>query len=145
MHGRNFEKTAVEVYLASKAEQGNPVKVRECGFSLHPAFRFLGASPDRVVFDASATPRYGLLEVKCPHSAFNASETVHQAAATRSEFCCTVLNGQVRLKRNHAYYYQVQGQMAITGAVWCDFFVWIGSSTHLERVFADKKFWASDV
>ena len=145
VHGRNFEKTAVEVYLASKAEQGNPVKVRECGVSLHPAFRFLGASPDRVVFDASATPRYGLLEVKCPHSAFNASETVHQAAATRSEFCCTVLNGQVRLKRNHAYYYQVQGQMAITGAVWCDFFVWIGSSTHLERVFADKEFWASDV
>ena len=72
-----------------------------------------------------------------PFSAYRDGLTVEQASQ-RADFCCTLVDGQVKLKKDHAYYYQVQGQLAITGARWCDFFIWIGTSVHLERVYADE-------
>ena len=33
-----------------------------------------------------------------------------------ASFCCVLENGSPRLKRNHEYYYQVQGQLAVTGS-----------------------------
>ena len=39
-------------------------------------------------------------------------------------FFSEAVNGQCKLKRNHAYYTQVQGQMGSTGASWCDFTVY---------------------
>ena len=37
----------------------------------------------------------------------------------------------------------MQGQLAITGAKWCDFFVWLGKCSYLERIFADEELWHS--
>ena len=139
-HGREFEQVAVDSYVSLKATDGTPVEVKECGIALHTTYRYLGASPDRVVFDRREKPRFGLLEVKCPFSAYRDGLTVEQASQ-RADFCCTLVDGQVKLKKDHAYYYQVQGQLAITGARWCDFFIWIGTSVHLERVYADEQFW----
>lgn len=34
----------------------------------------------------------------------------------------------ITLKQNHLYYYQVQGTMAIVGALGCDFIVWTPKS-----------------
>lgn len=87
MHGRVQEGSAVKTYVASKSEQGSPVSVRACGIVLQPTFRFLVASPDRVVYDASAGPQHGLLEVKCPYSPFIAGQTVTEAACARPDFC----------------------------------------------------------
>ena len=144
MHGRCHEKTAVDAYTAIKSEQGNSVEVRECGIVLHTAFRYLGASPDRLVLDTSAKPKYGLLEVKCPHAAFTMSQTVLQAVTSQADFCYQLNDGELCLRKNHAYFYQIQGQMALTGTEWCDFFIWIGNSTHLERIYFQEDIWARD-
>ena len=46
-----------------------------------------------------------------------------------------------RLKRDHAYYAQVQGQMGVTGAQWCDFIVYTSKGMHVERIAFDPNYW----
>ena len=48
------------------------------------------------------------------------------------------------LKKKHKHYYQIQGQMAITGTKWCDFIVYTFKGLHIERIYFDDVFW-SDV
>ena len=38
-----------------------------CGLVIHPEMPWLGASPDGLVYDPSATPPFGLVEIKCPN------------------------------------------------------------------------------
>ena len=45
-----------------------------------------------------------------------------------------------RLKTEHAYYAQVQGQMGVTGAQWCDFVVYTKRGLYVERVSLDVEF-----
>ena len=40
----------------------------------------------------------------------------------------------------HNYYYQVMGQMLLTGCEWADFYVYGKSDFHLERVRLDADF-----
>ena len=47
------------------------------------------------------------------------------------------------LNRNHKHYAQVQGDMAIFGLPWCDFFVWTSAEENnfiIERVYFDQDF-----
>ncbi|XDV17037.1 hypothetical protein PO909_016488 [Leuciscus waleckii] len=86
------------------------VNVSPCGFVVHPDASYLGASPDAKVFDPNADPCFGLAEVKCP-DVTTVSEVGH----------IKIVNGQATLKKSHKYYWQVQGQLAVTGLSWCDF------------------------
>ena len=56
-------------------------------------------------------------------------------------YCYIDDDNNIRLHSNHRYFYQVQGTMAITGASFCDFIVWIPKS--LERVVIkfDQQLW----
>lgn len=51
------------------------------------------------------------------------------------------------LKKNHAYYNQVQGQVALTGYMWCNSAIWMegkdGSAAHIdvEHISFDESFW----
>lgn len=51
-------------------------------------------------------------------------------------------NNVFRLKYDHDYYYQVQGQMLLTGLRWADFVVCIDKSNEitLDRVIFDPQF-----
>lgn len=144
-HGRQFEPVAREAYMKEKSTPGAEVRVQLCGVVLHPSFRYLGASPDGLVYDSTASQKYGLLEIKCPYAAYCKSWTVEQACALQAEFSCELIDGKARLRRHHAYYYQVQGQMAVCRAPWCDFFLWLGTSTVLERIYFDEQFWADEL
>lgn len=75
----------------------------------------LGASPDGLV-GAS-----GLLEVKCPYSQRNA--TIAEAVS-EPKFCVGVERQGYALKKSHAYWHQVQGQLHLTGRDVCYFVVW---------------------
>ena len=46
-----------------------------------------------------------------------------------------------KLKRTHAYYAQVQGQMGCTGAQWCDFLVYTKKGMSIERIAFDRGSW----
>ena len=50
---------------------------------------------------------------------------------------------QCRLKRDHAYYYQVQGQMGVTGAKWCYFIVYTSKGIYIERIAFGPVYWGN--
>ena len=117
--GQQHEVDALEVYQKSI---GSMFMVEETGIYISDC-GFLGASPDGIVKDHSGHI-VRLVEVKCPYKGRN--KTLKQMYDDNS-FCCSLVNGYPTLKQNHDYYYQVQGQMAITGVHTCDFVVWTPS------------------
>ncbi|KAM7289419.1 uncharacterized protein ISCGN_029548 [Ixodes scapularis] len=138
-YGRTHEGTAVSAYASLMAAFDTPVEIRETGLHIHPECSFIAASPDRIVRKDNEE---GLLEVKCPASKIGLTP---MEACKDKKFCCEVVDGVVRLKKTHAYFYQVQGQMAVTGHQWCDFVFWtnnttVANSTHVETIAFDKKF-----
>ncbi|KAM7281352.1 uncharacterized protein ISCGN_006295 [Ixodes scapularis] len=138
-YGRTHEGTAVSAYASLMAAFDTPVEIRETGLHIHPECSFIAASPDRIVRKDNEE---GLLEVKCPASKIGLTP---MEACKDKKFCCEVVDGLVRLKKTHAYFYQVQGQMAVTGHQWCDFVFWtnnttVANSTHVETIAFDKKF-----
>ncbi|RYF29591.1 MAG: exonuclease [Chloroflexi bacterium] len=70
-------------------------EVQECGFYAHQSLQ-AGASPDGLVGDD------GLIEIKCPNTA-------------------THIDTLKRQDIPYQYYWQVMGQLWITGRKWCDF------------------------
>lgn len=45
------------------------------------------------------------------------------------------------LDREHEYFYQVQAQLHISQADYCDFIVWTPHDMFVERVIPDNAFW----
>ena len=144
-HGRVHEKDAVASYAADKTNSGTPVRIRDCGLAVSTDYQYIGASPDGVVFNKSANPHFGLLKVKCPYSAFTKSQSGKDAATQEKGFCLEAASGSPRLRKDHPYYWQVQGQLAVTGMQWCDFVVWIGESLFIQRAHYDSDLWLATI
>ena len=100
--------TATEPQARMAYEAHTGLFVEEKGFIDHPTIEGFGCSPDGVVGETlhskhnSITPMTGLIEIKCPNTA-NHIETVLENKAPSK------------------YIPQMQCQMAVTGAKWCDF------------------------
>lgn len=143
-YGIDNEPVAVSAYVTFMACQGRNIAVEETGLHVHKDYSYIAVSPDRIVFEGSDQ---GLLEVKCPRSKKGMTPA---EACNSDDFCCHIVDGSVVLKETHAYYFQVQGQMAVVGAQWCDFVVWTNNgplwqSISVERVPFDKGFWEKDI
>lgn len=68
-----------------------------------------------------------MVEIKCPN--------------VKSYIDCSSLqmsNGAFQLKKSHAYFWQIQGQLLISGLEWCDFFVWAEEDFFVQRLQSDK-------
>ena len=138
-HGIKYEPIALREYEKHMHKIGHPVKVEKSGFFESPKFFFLGCSPDGKVVDSVSQDQFGLAEVKCPSSKFDVTP---EEACSDPSFCLELVNGSPRLKRNHEYYDQIQGQMALTGARWCDFVVYTSRGLNIERIPFDKERWS---
>ena len=115
--GQQHESDALESYRTTLA---NGYTLNEAGIFICDC-GYLGASPDGVVKDCNNKPTR-LVEVKCPYKARNKSV---EELYTDPSFCiCVDENRKPQLKTNHDYFFQVQGQMAVTGIHTCDFVVW---------------------
>ena len=63
-------------------------------------------------------------------------------ACADKTFCLEITdNGVAKLKKGHEYYDQVQGQMALTGAKWCDFVVYTNLGLNIDRIYFDPNHW----
>ena len=78
-----------------------------CGFVIHPDAPWLGSSRDGIIFDLTESPPFGLIEVKCS----NAKSQVDYSYLRMQ-------SGTLKLKMSHSYYWQVQGQLLVTGMEW---------------------------
>ena len=82
------------------------------------------------------------MEVKCPYKYRNSTP---EEASQNEDFCLEKINIVLQLKRNHGYFHQVQGQLAICGLNWCDFVVYTTQGMHVERIKFDSNFWAIEM
>jgi len=86
--------TEPQARVAYEVKTGNFVD--QVAFVDHPTISGFGCSPDGLVGDS------GLIEIKCPNSATHWSYIKANAPPNK-------------------YFIQMQAQMAVTGAKWCDF------------------------
>lgn len=102
--------------------------VTECGLFVDKEHPFLCTSPDGLVGED------GLIEIKCPFTAKDASVLDGDALKVVG-----IQNGQ--LKPIHKYFHQIQGQLNITQRKWCDLVVWCLNDVKIFRIERDLKFW----
>ncbi|KAL1442655.1 hypothetical protein MTO96_030680 [Rhipicephalus appendiculatus] len=96
----------------------------------------LGASPDGLVWDRGISD-YSLLEVKTLAKAMEEGLSVEEAIKQkRALFLKTG-----KLSHRHKYFYQIQGQLGITGMQWCDLIVESGRDLYIERIEFDAHVW----
>ena len=83
----------------------------------------LGASPDGLILDDSATNVKGIIEVKCLKTFRGRSieQIIQQKLQDLSRQCFKVVDNKTLLKTSHSYYNQIQLQLLVTEAEYCDF------------------------
>ena len=131
-YGIQNEPVARESYLSYMHGLGHTdLTVEQTGLIVKKDKVFIGASPDGLVHCPCCTPSHGILEIKCPLSiAHSDPRSTPPAYLTRQD-------GQLSLKKNHSYYSQIQLQLAVKEAAWCDFYVFTKMGQHMERIFPD--------
>ena len=118
----------MEPEVAAEYSQLMNVNFSPCGLVIHLSTPWLASSPDGIVFDPNEYPQFGLVEFKCPN--------VHNFVD------CKYLKmevGSPQLKKSHSYYWQVQGQLLITGMQWCDFVVWAQEDYVVQRIYVEPE------
>lgn len=125
--GRENEKRAYQAYKLFAEQNHADFKISECGLFVQKETPYLAASPDAVV--ACSCCGEGLLEIKCPFKHRNVSP--QDAASSDSKFC---LDKKLRLKVNHNYFYQVQGQILVTKKKFCDLIIWTTKGYAITRI-----------
>ncbi|KAG0416489.1 hypothetical protein HPB47_006388, partial [Ixodes persulcatus] len=101
-YGIMNEPLAAKRYEEVLRSMGHDVTITSCGLLVNPAFPWLGASPDRIVYDPEEAS-YGVVEIKCPYSL---RETKGAELAGLS-FYSKLSDSGPRLDRDNHYYSQV--------------------------------------
>uniref|UniRef100_A0A7M5VBF9 YqaJ viral recombinase domain-containing protein n=2 Tax=Clytia hemisphaerica TaxID=252671 RepID=A0A7M5VBF9_9CNID len=134
-HGNNLEERARRRYRHIMKSKHRKFEVKEAGLFLFEKHPFVGGSPDGLV--SCVCCGEGVLEIKCP---FNVRDSVpsHENVAYLVKNDTT---GLVNLKRNHNYFFQIQGQLGVTGRKYCDFFVYTRHGEYMERIKFEPTLW----
>ena len=82
-----------------------------------------------------------LVEVKCPFRCRD--QSLEQVARTDHTFFLRLSSGQLQLKKDHDYYYQIQGMLNMLRIESCVFGVWTPRQLHWEIVVRDQELWTS--
>ena len=107
--GRQNEKVALK-----KFQDSTQFTVEQAGLHINPRWPYLGASPDGLLDDGES-----IVEVKCPFSS-----RAQPITTVTVPFLEMGEDGELKLKENHIYYAQVQGQMLVTDRIFCKFIVY---------------------
>ena len=131
-HEKSMEPHAIQKFISKNKRLHKNFNVSEIGLVLMEENPFIAASPDSNV--GCCCCRSGLLEVKCP-SSIKREKPSHE----NLNFLTLRENDKATLKQNHPYFYQLQGQMGVTGKNHCDVFVYTHFETH-QRITLNLKF-----
>ncbi|KAL4512608.1 hypothetical protein ABPG72_020445 [Tetrahymena utriculariae] len=136
-YGNNFEAVAREKYIENmQAKFGPNFTVKEFGLIVDKNYNWIAGSPDGIVYENNNP--IGCIEIKCPFSIKDKkiSQYFHLTKFLEHD----KQKNQIRLKRNHNYYYQCQGIMYLSQLNWCDFVVFTQVDIKIERIEFDKVF-----
>lgn len=109
--------------------------IHDCGLVVNPSFSYLAASPDGKICMNNET---GVLEIKCPYSARDL--TILDAVQSIPNFCLKLVDGSLALPKSHEYFYQIQGQLMVTGALFCIFVLYTKKDFYVEKIPVDIEF-----
>nr|XP_022911115.1 uncharacterized protein LOC111422121 [Onthophagus taurus] len=135
-HGRNNEGIALR-----QLEVQENVKIKKCGLFVDSQYCFLGATPDGLVGDDL------VVEVKCPFSAYKTcpEEAIKQKKINFWTFNAT--SNTFDINKKDKWFYQIQGQLQITGRKGCLFAIWTGHNIPMKVAYIrrDKQFWRTNM
>ena len=118
IYGRENESKVAQLYVDKKhGEENTELNIKEVGLCVNPFLPHLGASLDRMVYDPKSSSKFGRLEEKtCPKAgSLNLSvEGSLGHPAFKSGHFLVQKGNRIILNPTHIYYYQVQGQLALT-------------------------------
>ena len=140
--GLSKEPEIIEEYLITMKETGHKgIEVKKSGLVVSVSHGFLASSPDGLVHDPSHESAEGMLEIK--YIQMKEGETLNDAL-TRKRICVCD-NGELKVNRNHQYFYEIQHQMHVAVRSWDDLVVKGSLSTDLfiQRIEFDASFWAT--
>ncbi|XP_077511978.1 uncharacterized protein LOC144122877 [Amblyomma americanum] len=137
-YGITNQQPAVQRYVAVMKARGHDVEDFRSGLVVDPSYTWLGASPNKLLFDPCEIPSHGLLEVKCPYSSKGKTpDDMGDGHCLQKDSM-----GVFRLDRRHEYYYQVLGQMALSGLSRTDFVVFSDQFLIIDRAKFSAEDWA---
>ncbi|CAI6355909.1 unnamed protein product [Macrosiphum euphorbiae] len=124
----------IEPLARSSFEALLQVSVQLCGLFIDREYPYLAASPDGLVGE------HFVLEIKCPYAA---KDTISAIEAMEKKLLpyCSVKEGKIVLKKDHAYYFQVIGQLRITQRNLCYFVIYTKNWMNVEEIHFDISFW----
>ncbi|CAI6376417.1 unnamed protein product [Macrosiphum euphorbiae] len=109
--------------------------IQTCGLIIDEDYPFFGASPDGLIGNDS------IIEVKCPYSAKD-YPTVEEAIKDKKiKFLKLNERGEISLKKDDNYFYQIIGQLRISKRDICHFIVYSHNWQHVEIIKYDPQFW----
>ncbi|KAH7979717.1 hypothetical protein HPB49_010687 [Dermacentor silvarum] len=114
--GLRKEDIARNQYVAEASSQHKEFVCNKSGLHISSHEPHMAASPDGLI--SCACCQDGVLEIKCPYSAACVKDVVTQKSG-----CLEVAasDNTLKLKRQHAYYTQIQMQLFVCQRSYCDF------------------------
>eukprot|EP00092_Neocalanus_flemingeri_P035623 GFUD01038780.1.p1 GENE.GFUD01038780.1~~GFUD01038780.1.p1 ORF type:complete len:448 (-),score=121.66 GFUD01038780.1:176-1381(-) len=129
----NYEKEHEKDAL-KKLELILGVEINEPKKFVDKEHKFLVSIPDGLIDHDK------LGEIKCPYTC--SRNTMESLAKSDQNFCLKLTdNGRLKLKEDHDYYYQVQGELNISKRDVCYFVVWSPTEFHYQVIQRDQHFW----
>ena len=132
-HGQSMEPHAKANYLSVAKKNHRKLVSSEAGLVIMPEKPFIAVSPDLLI--ECLCCGQGLVEIKCPYSIRGTTPSSSNLAYLEE------IEGKTTLKKNSDYYYQIQGQMAVTGRAYTDLVVFTTHGNFIERINFYELFW----
>ncbi|XP_048586934.1 uncharacterized protein LOC116607025 isoform X1 [Nematostella vectensis] len=133
-HGCKYEEQAIKSYEHHMKSLHTNFQIKRCGLFINKDFPFIHATPDFLI--SCDCCGLGCGEVKCPISVTNGNFNEYSLKASS---CLENVNGVLKLKKSHNYYYQVQQQLfTLPDRKYCDFVVFAIDSDGNSHVLCDR-------
>ena len=136
-YGQKHEVVALQAYVQRKQQVSTGYSCANSGLVVCTTEPWLAASPD--AFADDPVHGKGIVEVKCPYSC---RDMPLKSACEKRSFCLQVddTGHDLSLKRQHAYFYQIQLQLYVTECTWCDLVVWTPQEVFVQRIAKEEGF-----
>ena len=135
--GKSNEHNAAAAFMKLEGVKHSHPKLLPCGLFILKSHPYIGATPDNI-FTCKCCEHRICVEYKCPYSI---REHDVSDSWDKTDFLEKV-NDIIQLKRNHKYFTQITGQMAIIGTKQCYFVAWTTKGKPIiEKIQLDKVLW----
>ncbi|KAL4136163.1 hypothetical protein QTP88_007727 [Uroleucon formosanum] len=128
-YGKAMENKAIIVF-----QNGFNCAVEPCGLIVDDDLHYLAATPDGLVGTDY------VVEIKCPLKAKDSSSFIEAVMNKKITFCRIQNENEMELKKEHNYYYQIQGQMHVSKRKFCYFVVYTANWYKVQIIEYDESF-----